>query len=137
MQYENPWTYDGKAVDSEDFDDKIAFVYQITNLVSQKKYIGKKLLQKTRTKLIKGKKKKVKSESDWKTYYGSNKELINDVEKIGAENFKREILKLCKSKGTANYWEMKYQILSEVLERPDDFYNEWIICKVHRSHIKT
>ena len=90
----------------------------------------------TRTKLIKGKRKKVKLDSDWQTYYGSNAELKEDVKTLGGHLFNREIFKLCKSKGTANYWEMKYQIQHEVLERPDDYYNQWIIVKVHRSHIK-
>jgi hypothetical protein len=61
--------------------------------------------------------------------------LLEDVEKLGRDNFKREILKFCLSKGTANYWEAKYQIQEEALEK-DDFYNEWIMVKVHRSHIK-
>ena len=131
------WFYEGKEFDDNDIGDYVAFVYQITNLVNNKKYIGKKIFQSTRTKIIKGKRKKVKQPSDWKTYHGSNAILKEDVKTLGATSFKREILKLCKSKGTANYWEMKYQILHEVLEKPVDFYNEWIICKVHRSHIKS
>jgi uncharacterized protein (DUF427 family) len=137
MEYENPWQYQGKAIEAEDLEGHVAFVYRITNIKTQKSYIGKKLLQKTRTKTLKGKRKKIKSESDWKTYYGSNKDLQADVEKIGATNFRREILKLCKSKGTANYYEMKYQIEHAVLENPETWYNEWIIVKVHRSHIKS
>lgn len=135
MSYENPWIYNGEAVDTEDLDGYVAFVYQITNLVNQKKYIGKKLLEKTRTKVVKGKKKKTRTESDWKSYYGSNKELREDVEKIGAEHFKREIVKLCKSKGTANYFEMKYQIEKGCLES-DQWYNDQIRVRVHRSHLK-
>lgn len=135
MSYENPWLYQGNAVDTEDLKDHVAFVYRITNLDSQKSYIGKKLLQKTKTRQVKGKKKKTKVESDWKTYYGSNKDLQADVEKMGSSRFKREILMLCKTKGTANYWEMKYQIQFEVLES-DQWYNDQIYVRVHRSHIK-
>lgn len=131
------WFYEGKEIEEDAIGDHVGFVYCITNLTNNKQYIGKKLFKSTRTKTIKGKKKKVKQDSDWKTYYGSNAILKEDVKALGPENFKREILKLCKSKGTANYWEMKYQILNEVLEKPDQFYNEWIIVKVHRSHIKS
>lgn len=130
------WTYQGREVTEDEIESHTGFVYLITNLTNNKKYVGKKLFKSTRTKTIKGKRKKVKSDSDWRDYYGSNAILKEDVKQLGAENFKREILKLCKSKGTANYYEMKYQIQFEVLERPDEYYNEWIIVKVHRSHIK-
>ena len=130
------WTYQGREVTEDEIESHTGFVYLITNLTNNKKYVGKKLFKSTRTKTIKGKRKKVKSDSDWRDYYGSNAILKEDVKLLGPENFKREILKLCKSKGTANYFEMKYQIQFEVLERPDEYYNEWIIVKVHRSHIK-
>lgn len=130
------WTYQGREVTEDEIESHVGFVYLITNLTNNKKYVGKKLFKSTRTKTIKGKRKKVKSDSDWRDYYGSNAILKEDVKRLGPENFKREILKLCKSKGTANYFEMKYQIQFEVLERPDEYYNEWIIVKVHRSHIK-
>jgi len=129
------WLYEGREFTEDPSDDKIGFVYLIKNLKTGKSYIGKKLFVSTRTKTIKGKRKKVKTDSGWKDYFGSNAVLIEDVKALGAENFKREILKLCKSKGTCNYWEMKYQIQYEVLERTD-FYNDWIMVKVHRSHIK-
>lgn len=130
------WTYQDREVTEDEIESHVGFVYIITNLTNNKKYVGKKLFKSTRTKTIKGKRKKVKSDSDWRDYYGSNAILKEDVKRLGPENFKREILKLCKSKGTANYFEMKYQIQFEVLERPDEYYNEWIIVKVHRSHIK-
>lgn len=134
-EYENPWQYQGKAIEQEDLEGHVAFVYRITNLKTQKSYLGKKLLQKTRTKTLKGKKKKVKSDSDWKTYYGSNKVLQDDVEKIGFKHFRREILKLCKSKGTANYWEA-WHIMSNHALMSENFYNESLQVRVHRSHIK-
>jgi hypothetical protein len=99
-----------------------------------KKYIGKKLLKFRRTKQIKGKKKKTTIESDWKNYYGSNKELKADVEALGAHNFRREILRLCKTKGECNYFEAKTQFSLDVLE-DKGYYNEWISVKVSRSHI--
>lgn len=131
------WLYDNKEIDETILEGYIGFVYIITNEVNGKQYIGKKLLKKTRTKKIKGKRnKKVVTDSDWRDYFGSNASLKEDVARLGPENFKREILKLCKSKGTCNYWEVKYQIQHEVLES-GSWYNDWILVKVHRSHIKS
>jgi len=134
MSYNNPWLYNGVVVDSEVLNDYLGFVYKITNATNDKKYIGKKLLKRTKTKQVKGKKKRTLIESDWKEYYGSNKELQSDVETIGAHNFRREIIRLCKSKGECNYWEAKYQFTLDVLEK-EEYYNTWIMVKVHRKHI--
>lgn len=129
------WLYNDQELTEDVIGDNIGFVYIITNLSNNKKYIGKKLFKFSKTKKVKGKKKKTKVESNWKSYFGSNEELLEDVKVLGEENFKREILHLCKSKGTANYLEMKEQILHNALES-DCYYNQWIMCKVHRSHIK-
>jgi hypothetical protein len=115
--------------------DMIGFVYQITNLVNGRRYIGKKNFFFSKTKQVKGKKKRTKVESDWKSYYGSNQSLIDDVKKFGTENFKREILRLCKSKAEFSYFEAKYQFDEDVLFR-EDFYNEWIMVRVHKKHLK-
>lgn len=133
------WLYNGKEIGDDEIEGYAAFVYIITNLKDNKRYIGKKIFKSIRRKKVKGKtrRKKVEKESDWKSYYGSNIELIADVQKHGAENFEREIVRLCKTRGTANYWEAKLQMQQEVLENPDKFYNEWIMVKVHRSHIKS
>ena len=131
------WTYEGKEVDGDLVEGYTGFVYRITNTVNGRKYIGKKLFKSTRTKKVKGKtrRKKTVIESNWKQYYGSNAELLEDVEKYGETSFKREIIALCKTKGTANYLEMKYQILENALESPQ-YYNQWIAVKVHKSQIK-
>ena len=129
------WAYQGREVTEDEIESHVGFVYLITNLTNNKKYVGKKLFKSTRTKTIKGKRKKVKSESDWRDYYGSNAILKEDVARLGAENFTREILYLCKSKGTANYLEMREQIDRRALET-DQYYNDWIAVKVHRSHVK-
>lgn len=133
------WLYNGKEISDEEIEGYASFVYIITNLETGKRYIGKKIFKSIQRKKVKGKtrKKKVEKDSGWKNYYGSNLVLLADIEAIGADKFKREILKLCKTRGTASYWEAKYQMQHEVLERPDDFYNEWIMVKVHRSHIKS
>ena len=130
------WLFENKEVDSDIIDDYIGFVYCITNNVTGKKYIGKKLFKNTRRTKVKGqtRRKKTVKESDWKEYWGSNKVLQEDVQTLGEDNFERIILKLCKTKGECNYWEAKYQMQYEVLES-DDWYNEWIMVKVHRSHI--
>lgn len=130
------WLFENKEVDSDVIDDYIGFVYCITNNVTGKKYIGKKLFKNTRRTKVKGqtRRKKTVKESDWKEYWGSNKVLQEDVKTLGEDKFERIILKLCKSKGECNYWEAKYQMQYEVLES-DDWYNDWVLVKVHRSHI--
>jgi hypothetical protein len=132
------WLYNGTEIGEDEIEGYAAFVYRITNLENGKQYLGKKIFQSVRRQKVKGKtrRKKVTKESDWKSYYGSNKLLQEDIEKLGPDRFRREILKLCKTRGTANYWEAWYQMNEKVLERPDDFYNDWIMCKIHRSHIK-
>lgn len=129
------WLYNGIEFQEEQIGDNIAFVYIIKNLTNNKRYIGKKLFISTRTKVTKGKKKKVRKDSGWREYFGSNAALKEDVERLGPENFVREILYLCKSKGTANYLEMREQIDRRVLES-EDWYNDQIYVRVHRSHIK-
>lgn len=112
----------------------VGYVYIITNLVNNRRYIGKKNFFFSKTKQVKKKKKRIKVESDWKEYYGSNKELLEDVEKYGKENFKREILRLCKTKGEFAYYEAKYQFDNNVLES-DEYYNSWIMCRIHKNHL--
>jgi hypothetical protein len=131
------WYYNGKEIDDEQLEGYVAFVYLITNLTNNKRYIGKKLLAFTRTKKVKGqvRRKKVKKESDWKRYFGSSQLLLRDIEEHGEENFKREILRLCKSKGTANYWEA-YEIMTRNAIISEDYYNESLQVRVHRSQVK-
>ncbi len=101
-----------------------------------KRYIGKKLFKFQRTKQIKGKKKKIKVDSDWQTYYGSNKILLGDVHDLGEQWFIRTILHLCKSKAECNYLEAFEQFNRNVLINPDSWYNEYIRCRINRSHLK-
>lgn len=126
------WIYNGEII--EDIGDYIGFVYIITNLQNNKRYIGKKNFYFSKTKQVKGKKKRTKVESDWKTYYGSNEELIEHVSLYGERNFRREILRFCKSKGEMSYFEAKYQFQYDVLES-DKWYNSWISCKIHKKHL--
>jgi hypothetical protein len=126
------WLYDDKPF--EDIADYVGFVYVIENLTNGRKYLGKKNFYFSKTKTIKGKKKRFKVESDWKDYYGSNKELLSDVDILGKENFKRKILRLCKSKGEFGYWEAKLQFENNVLES-NNWYNSWIMVRVHKKHL--
>jgi len=114
----------------------LAFVYLITNIQTDKKYIGLKTTKSMKTKTVKGKKKRFKIESDWRDYWSSSEELKKDIELLGKESFKREILYFCLNKGTANYLEAREQFDKRVLENPDEWYNGIINCRVHWSHVK-
>ena len=129
------WQYNKDIFTEELIGDNYGFVYIITNLTNNKKYIGKKFFYSLRTKIVKGKKKRMKLSSDWQTYYGSNTELQNEVKVLGELNFKREIIHLCKSKGVCGYLEAKEQFTRNVLES-DDYYNTWIMVRVRKSHLK-
>jgi Putative endonuclease segE, GIY-YIG domain len=131
------WLYEGKEF-TEVPDGIVGFVYKITNTLDKREYIGKKLFSFVRSKPVKGKtrRKRTVFESDWREYYGSNKELCDDVGTHGERHFIREILHLCESKGLCNYHEARLQFLLGVLEQPEKFYNQQIRCRVHRSHLK-
>ena len=136
IDYENPWVYDGRPFTSDDINDYYGFVYSIINTVSGKRYIGRKYFWQHRTP--KGKKRKVKSESDWKKYYGSSKELIEDKKKFGAMSFKRTIISIHNTKGLVNFNETKQLFLNNVLtEAMEDgspaYYNSNILGRYMRK----
>ncbi len=128
------WFYKGEPYE-QPAEEHYGFVYKITNLQTQRAYIGKKLFWFKKTKILKGKKKRYLAASDWKSYYGSSKEVQKDVEQLGEDQFRRDILVLCKNKGECSYYEAKMQFDHDVLKNPSMFYNDWIICRVHRKHI--
>jgi hypothetical protein len=136
------WTYKKKIVEILP-EDCIGFVYLITNTVSGRKYIGKKLAKfaKTTYKTVQlkngtKKKKKIRSkvDSDWKEYYGSSDALTKDIDTLGKDKFKREILFYCTSKAECSYIEAREQFKQKVLES-DEWYNGHIQVRVHGSHI--
>ena len=136
------WYYQNNQIESLP-EDCVGFVYLITNTVSGRMYIGKKLAKFSKTtyqtvKLKNGTKKKKKIrgkiDSDWRTYYGSSDELLKDIAQLGQENFRREILFYCKSKAETSYIEAREQFSRRVLESKD-YYNGQISVRVHGSHI--
>jgi len=129
------WKYKNLDFTEELIQENYGFVYCITNTITGKKYIGKKFFYSSKTKQVKGKKKRIKISSDWQNYFGSNEELKKDVIIHGQEKFERVILHLCKSKGECGYLEAKEQFLNGVLES-DNYYNSWIMVRVRKSHIK-
>jgi hypothetical protein len=129
------WILNNRELEEKDLDGYKAFVYCIYNELNGKKYIGKKKIFFSKTKQVNKKKKKVQVISDYQTYYGSSKELQDDVEKFGKENFKREILHLCKTPAESSYLEIYEQIIRNAL-LSDDYYNAYIGCRISKSHVK-
>ena len=141
---ENKWLY------SEEFDpqDYFGFVYKITNLTNSKFYIGKKYFYHTSNvklgkkelaalPVTRGRKsttKQVIKESDWRSYWGSSKELQQDVKELGAEMFECIILKLCRDKKELTYYELHYQCTNECLLSYDS-YNDNILGKFFRKDL--
>ena len=134
--YENPWLYEGKYFTSDDINDFFGFVYCITNNQNGRQYIGRKYFWKFRTP--KGKKRKVKSESDWKKYYGSCPELKEEVERLGRQNFSRTILSLHSTSGKTNFEETRQLFVKGVLteslgDGTPKYYNSNILSRYFRK----
>ena len=134
--YENPWTYQGATFTSADIDGFFGFVYCITNLQSNKKYIGRKYF--TQSRKPRGGKRRVTSESDWKKYYGSSDELKADRKLLGNDIFKREILSLHLTLGKVNFEETRQLFNNNVLtESLSDgtpaYYNSNILGRYYRK----
>ena len=137
------WFYNEQEI-TELPEDKIGFVYLITNLVTGRRYIGKKLskFSKVKYKMVtqkngvkKRKKLRSKIDSDWQTYWSSSPEVKADVVALGENKFRREILYFCDSKGQLSYVEAREQFARRALENPTDWYNGIIQCRIHRSHV--
>jgi hypothetical protein len=136
IDYENPWYYNGQVFLSDNIGDNFGFVYLIENKLNGRKYIGRKYFWSFRKP--KGKSRKVKSESDWKKYYGSCPELKEDVIKFGRENFSRTMLSVHKTGGKTNFEETRQLFANNVLtESLDDgspaWYNSNILSRYFRK----
>lgn len=129
------WIFEGKEMTEVPSGKPEGFVYRITNLINGKCYLGKKSFWSSKTVLVKGKKKKTKVESGWKSYFGSNDVLIADVKEFGKENFKREVLSIHVSKSLVSYYEAKWQFQEDALLNPDKYYNSWIMVRVRTAHV--
>lgn len=149
------WLYKNKVVESiEDMpENTFGFIYQVEHIPTGRKYLGKKVLffernkrlgkkalealkEERRQKGIKGRtplKQKIKKESDWKTYYGSQKEILELVKNGKHEEFKREILQYVPNKKLLTYYECKYLFIREVLENRDGYINDNILGKFYRK----
>lgn len=126
------WMYKGSEVDETLVLDHARFVYLITDLVTGKMYIGKKFVWSRRK--VKGKTRRQKIESNWKTYFSSN----NTIKKIGKETperFSREILVLCNSEAETNFKEVVEIIKRDALWRPD-YMNDNLSGKYFRKNVE-
>lgn len=134
------WLYEGveyELPENADYSDLYGFVYLITNIKNGRKYIGKKFFWRKKILPITKSRKRRKHtqvESDWKSYYGSSEELNSDIDKYGKDNFRREILHLCRTKGECGYLEAKEQFVRDAL-LTDEYYNTWIQVRVRKNHI--
>ena len=128
------WIYEKEPL-TEIPEGAIGFVYLITNQANGMKYIGKKNFYFSKTKQVKGKKKRIKVESDWKEYFGSNKALVDHVSLYGENKFVREITHLCYTKGEMSYYETKHIFAVDAVIS-EKYYNDWVMCRVRKNHIK-
>ena len=134
--YENPWTYKGTTFTSADINNQFGFVYRITNLQTGQQYIGRKYFVQKRK--YRGSRRKRTSESNWKAYYGSSKELTEDRKLLGNQTFRREIISLHRTGGKVNYEETKQLFLNNVLQETLDdgtpaYYNSNILGRYYRK----
>lgn len=135
VEYAQKWSYGDIDIEEPPIG-VVGFIYIITNIVSGHKYIGKKNFYFLKTRVLKGKKKKEKVESDWKEYWSSSDELKTQVVELGKANFRREIIHLCSSKAEMTYFETKEIFVRDALIRPNEYINGWVMARVRSIHLK-
>ena len=124
----------GEEFTENDIGDHFGFVYLITHIRTGRKYIGKKFFSKAGYKQVKGKRKKIRKNSDWMDYWGSNKELQEEVKVNGQDQYHREILHLCKTRSECSYWET-FEIFVRHALMNHSYYNAWVSCKIRKDHL--
>lgn len=129
------WIYQGREFDLENHSGAYGFVYIITHTESGKKYAGRKFFTAAGTKQVKGVKKKIRKESDWKDYYGSSPAMKKMVEEYGKEAFSREIVRLCYSRSECSYFETKLIFEVDAIISPD-WINDWCSARISSVHLK-
>ena len=142
------WLYQNKEILSlEDLpQDTYGFIYISIHQPTGKSYIGKKsLFHNVKKKLTKnqlaeqtGRGRKsttevIQKESDWKTYYGSAKPILDLLKEGKQEEFTREILQLVPNKKLLTYYECKYLFMLGVIEKQDGYFNDNILGKFFRK----
>lgn len=133
------WYHNNIEFDESQIENNVGFIYIITELSTNRQYIGQKIFHnKVAKKPLKGMKNRriSKKQSDWLSYYGSNDELKARVLELGDSNYRREIIRLCKSKSEMNYWELKTIMETDALLNPDKFFNSWVSFRINRNQLK-
>jgi hypothetical protein len=140
------WLYNNKRIKSiEDFPEgTYGFIYITIHEPSGKSYLGKKALHHNfKKKLTKkelaeqtGRGRKstftlTSKESDWKTYYGSAKPILELLKQGKQKDFIRKILCLAPNKKLLTYYECKYLFQLGVLEKPEEWINDNILGKFY------
>jgi hypothetical protein len=134
--YANAWQYKGTAFTSDDIGDQFGYVYRITNNQSGRQYIGRKYFVQKRKPRGGGRRRT--SESNWKQYWGSSKELNDDRKRLGSDTFSREILSTHSTLGRVNYEETRQLFLNNVLTESLDngepaYYNSNILGRYYKK----
>ena len=149
------WKYKSKYItDISDMPEGCyGFIYETFHIPTGKKYIGKKVLffernkklgkkalaalkEERKAKGIGGRtplKQKVITESDWKDYYGSHKDILKYVKEGTPYDFNRKILCFVPNKKLLTYFECKYLFINEVLEQEDVYINDNVLGKFYRK----
>jgi len=130
-----PWL---SAPTQKEIEENVGFIYEIINHNNNRYYIGQCKFHSNRTlPPLKGKRRKrhVKKESNWREYWGSCKELHDDIEKYEGKGFTREVLIVCKSKAWMNFYETKAQFDRSVLLDPLS-YNGIINCRISSNQLR-
>jgi hypothetical protein len=137
---ETPWDLQGNPL-TEIPEGYVGFVYMIVDTHTKKAYIGKKGFYHNITRPpLKGSSRKRHDikESEWRTYYGSNKAFQAVIDSEGADRarFERVILRLCRTKAEMGYFETK-EIFARDALLSDMYWNDWVTCKITREQMKS